>query len=385
MIIKNGLVFGADQKFSNRNVYIKNNIIADDSYTPADPGEIIDAAGCYVLPGFVDMHTHGAMNFDFCDADITGIETMLGYYGSHGVTSVILTTNTYPEAVITDAVLAALPYFDMKGYGAVLRGVNLEGPFISYNKRGAQKPEYLMLPDIDFFKRVFDLSNGYVRLIDLAPELPGALGFIEKACKKCTVSLAHTEASYDEAAAAFDAGASSVTHLFNGMNAFTHRAPGVVGAAADKAAFIELISDGFHVHPAMVRAVFKIFGPERVCLISDSMRATGMPNGDYDIGGQIAHVEDGKSTLASDSATIAGSVVNLADMCRRAIGFGVPIEYVVRAATLNPAMAAGINKDVGSLQPGKRADVVIWDKDFNTKAVICAGDSLDCAASSQCR
>lgn len=376
MIIKNGLVFGADCAFSVRDVYIKDGKIADAPGGSAAQEEIYDAGGDYVLPGFVDIHTHGAVGADYCDADPAGVETMLAWYGSMGVTSVVFATMSLPEPAIAGAIRASLPFFDKDGCGAVLRGVNMEGPFISRNKRGAQNPDHLMNPDLSFFERIFDIAGGYVRFVDLAPELPGATEFIRQAAKKCPASLAHTEATYLEASAAFDAGASHVTHLFNGMAPFSHREPGVVGAAADKADFAEIICDGVHVHPAAVRAAFRLFGERRICLISDSMRAAGMTDGEYEIGGQAVRVADGKATLAEDDQVIAGSVVCLADMCRRAVGFGIPVEHAVRAATLNPAAAAGISDTVGSIDKGKRADVVIWDRQLRTKAVFSAGRRL---------
>ena len=376
MIIKNGLVFGADCAFTARDVFIEHETIVEPYGLASDSEEFFDAEGDYVLPGFVDIHTHGAVNHDFCDADREGLETMLAWYGNQGVTSVVFATMAYPEPVIADAVRAAVPYLGKAGYGAVLRGVNMEGPFFSQNKRGAQNPDYLTYPDIGFFERISSLSQGYLRFVDLAPELPGAMDFIRGASNKCAVSLAHTEASYDIASAAFEAGATHVTHLFNGMPVFSHREPGVVGAAFDKAAFIEIISDGFHIHPAAVRAAFRMFGARRVCLISDSMRAAGMPDGEYEIGGQAVRVCDGKAVLAGETAAIAGSVVNLADMCRRAVRFGVPIEYAVQAAAPNPAIAAGLYHEVGSLDPGKRADIVIWDPELKMKAVFCAGKRI---------
>ena len=408
MRIKNGLVFGADCKFSPRDIFFKNGTIVEEPggysttgnaatedagsvYTgrrntgsgyaipkdaspkDASPEDTYDADGNYVLPGFIDIHTHGAMGYDMCDANPEGIEAMLAYHGGHGVTSVVLATMSYPEPVIAAAIQTSTRYFDKTGYGAVLRGVNLEGPYLSRNKCGAQNPGYLENPDLDAFERLVEVSQEHVRLVDLAPELPGAVDFIKEACKKCAVSLAHTEASYDVASAAFDAGASHVTHLFNAMPPFTHREPGVVGAAMEKAGFVELISDGVHIHPAAIRAAFRMFGEQRVCLISDSMRATGMPDGLYEIGGQAVRVENGRAALEGNPAAIAGSVVNLAEMCRRAVGFGIPVEHVVRAATLSPATAAGLGNEVGSLEPGKRADIVICDRELNVVAVFCAG------------
>ena len=173
------------------------------------------------------------------------------------------------------------------------------------------------------FDRLYELSGDAIKLIDVAPELPGAVPFIERASKKCVVSIAHTTANYDQAKAAFAAGASHVTHLFNAMPPFNHRDPGVVGAASDDAAHVEMISDGIHLHPAVVRSVFRWFGAERVCLISDSMRAAGMPNGVYSLGGQTVYMTDGKATL--EDGTIAGSATCLAECFRRAVSFGVPL------------------------------------------------------------
>lgn len=376
MIIQNGLVFEAYGAFSSRDVFVDGNTIAASPRADGVPDEVIDAGGGYVLPGFVDIHTHGAMNYDLCDADPNGIEAILAYHGSQGVTTVVPATMAYPEPVIEKIVRTTLPYFNKDGYGAVLRGINLEGPFISLQKRGAQNPDNLVNPDLDFFNRMFALSEKHILLVDLAPELPGALKFIQEISEKCVVSLAHTDATYDEAIAAFEAGASHVTHLFNGMPPLNHREPGVIGAAADKATFVEIISDGFHLHPAIVRSAFRMFGADRVCLISDSMRATGMPDGEYDLGGQRVNVSNGKATLTGGNFSIAGSAVNLADMCRRAIGFGVPIEHAVRAATLNPARAVGLDGKIGTIEVGKRADLVIWDSELRTKEVICAGKRI---------
>ena len=207
--------------------------------------------------------------------------------------------------------------------------------------------------------------------MDVSPELPGALYFIRKASKMCTVSIAHTCATYEEAKAGFAAGATHTTHLFNAMPAFTHRAPGVVGAAADDAAHVEIISDGIHLHPAVVRAVFAMFGNDRVCLISDSMRAAGMPNGEYSLGGQKVFMNDGKATL--EDGTIAGSATCLAECFRRAVKFGVPLETALKAATINPAKAVNLFDEVGSITTGKRADVLILNKETLQPETIFIG------------
>lgn len=375
MVIRNGTVFTSDMELVQADVALQGDKIEQIAPPGTLQGDGIDAAGCYVLPGFVDIHTHGCVNSDFCDADASGLEKMMDYYGKQGITSVVPATMSFNEPILTDVLETALPYFDKEGHGAVLRGVNMEGPFLNMDKKGAQNSEYIVDPQVQMFDNLYNKCGGRIRLVDIAPELPGSLDFIRAVSGKCTVSLAHTNANYDEAFAAFEAGASHVTHLFNAMPPFTHRAPGVVGAASDKASHVEIISDGYHLHPSVVRAVFMWFGAQRVCLVSDSMRATGMPDGDdYNLGGQRVFMKAGKATLAD--GTIAGSATNLADCCRRAIGFGVPMQQALRAATSNPAKAAGLDTIVGSIAPGKRADILVWDKDLNNRHVLVGGKDI---------
>ena len=371
MIIRNGLVFRRDG-FFEKDMAFENGIITDIAPAGVLRGDGFNAAGAYVTPGFVDIHTHGCVNNDFCDADPSGYEEMLAYYGSQGITSVLVTTMSYGEDVLSNITQTALRYIDKKGYGAVLRGVNMEGPFISEAKRGAQNPEYIMNPDADLFNRLYSAFKGKIRLLNMAPELPGSMELISHAAKFCTVSLAHTVADYDCAASAFAAGASHVTHLFNAMPGFGHRQPGVIGAAFDGAAQVEIISDGVHLHPSVVRAMFKMFGPHRICLVSDCIRGTGMPNGEYELGGQAIIIKDGRSNLVNGGA-IAGSAMNLTDCFRQAVKSGVPLVDAVRAASYNPARAVSISFDVGSLEPGKTADILIMDADLRVIAVFAAG------------
>lgn len=373
MVVNNGLVFGEDCRFSMADLAFEEGRIT--KIAPAGSlaaSDAIDAGGGYVLPGFVDIHTHGCMGQDVSDGKPEGLEKMLAYYGGNGVTSVVPATMSFNEAILAGVLNAIKPYFKKDGHGAVLRGVNMEGPFFNKEKSGAQNPEYIQHPDGDMFERLYEASGGNIAMVDVAPELPGSMEFITKASRKCTVSLAHTTADYDIAIKAFEAGASHVTHLFNAMPPFTHRQPGVIGAASDKAAHVEIISDGIHLHPSVVRAAFKWFGGDRVCLVSDSMRGAGLPDGEYDLGGLMVKLEKDKATLVGTD-TIAGSATNLAECCRRAVRFGVPIEQAVRAATLNPAKATGIDNEVGSLMPGKRADIVIWTRDLQTSEVIIGG------------
>ena len=375
MIIRNGLVFGADCAFTKADLAFENGIITNIAPAGSMPGDGFDAAEAYVLPGFVDIHTHGCVNSDFCDADPAGLERMLAYYGRHGVTSVVFAAMSFSEGELAGIIHAAVPYFGKRGYGAVLRGVNMEGPFINPDRRGAQNPDNIIVPDTGMFDRLYAVSRGNIRLLGIAPELPGGLELVRHAAKSCAVSLAHTCADYDVSSAAFAAGAGHVTHLFNAMPPFDRREPGVVGASFDHAATVEIISDGVHLHPSVVRAMFEMFGASRICLVSDSVRGTGMPDGEYELGGQVIILKDGCSLLA-DGGTIAGSAVNLPDCCRRAVKFGIPLENVVCAASKNPARAAAIDSVAGSLEPGKSADILVWDADLRTIAVFAGGERV---------
>ncbi len=372
MILKNGFVFTGEGTFRTADVEIAGDRIV--RVAPAGTlhgDEEMDVHGKYVTPGFIDIHIHGAKGSDFCDNGPQDIETIAAYLGSEGVTSFCGTTMAFSEEILTNVLGGAKPYVGKDGYGAVLRGVNMEGPFFSKAKKGAQAEEYIVDPNYAMFERLFTVSGGNIRLVDIAPELPGSLDFIAKASEKCTVSIAHTTADYEQAKAACLAGASHVTHLFNAMPPFNHRDPGVVGAASDYAAHVEIISDGIHLHPAVVRSVFEWFGDDRVCLISDSMCACGMPNGDYALGGQKVLMADGKATLAD--GTIAGSATCLALCVRRAVSFGVPIESVLKAATMNPAKAVHVYDEVGSIEVGKRADILVLDIGLNPEHIFIGG------------
>ena len=372
MILKNGLVFTENAEFVPADVELAGEAIV--KVAPAgtlDGEEVLDVSGRYVTPGFVDIHIHGSKGSDFCDAGAEHIETMCEYLGSVGVTSFCGTTMAFDEPILTNILTVAKPYIGKETGGAVLRGVNMEGPFINKAKKGAQAEKYVMEPDTAMFDRLYELCGGAIKLVDMAPEVNGALPFIQHASKKCVVSIAHTCANYEEARAGFEAGATHVTHLFNAMPPFAHRDPGVVGAASDYARHVEMISDGVHLHPAVVRSVFRLFGDERVCLISDSMRAAGMPNGVYSLGGQTVYLTDGKATL--EDGTIAGSATCLAECFRRAVSFGVKLESALKAATINPAKAVGLFETLGSVTVGKRADVLVLDKALQPEHIFIGG------------
>ncbi len=330
----------------------------------------VDCAGSYtVVPGFVDVHIHGCAGADTCDATREALEAMAAFLLAHGVTSFCPTTMTTSRETIQAALLAAKDMMDHPmEEGARVVGVNMEGPFIAKERKGAQKEEDILPPDFPLFQRFYEESGGIVRLVDVAPEQPGGLDFVEKASQLCTVSIAHTTADYDQAKAAFDKGVTHATHLFNAMSGLHHRKPGVVGAVFDDSRVRgELICDGFHIHPAVLRAAFRLLG-DRALIVSDSMRANGMPEGEaFDLGGQMVTVHQGKALLPD--GTIAGSVTNLHQEIKNLVSFGVPFEQAVKAATLLPARAIGLDGEIGSIAPGKRADLVVLDENLDITAV----------------
>jgi len=334
--------------------------------------------GPYIIPGLIDIHTHGAAGFDFSEASPDEIREMSLFYAKNGVTSFLATTITEPADALAGA-MKNIALFERPENGARCLGINMEGPFLSYEKRGAHQADFLMAPDIGMFEQMNALSKNGIKLVSVAPELPGAMAFIREASKACGVSLAHSAAGYDIASEAFENGASHVTHLYNAMSPFSHRDPGIPGAAMDAGACVEIICDGIHLHPSVIRAVYRMF-KERVCMISDSVRATGLPDGEYELGGLPIIIKDGKSTLLD--GTIAGSIITLMQGVRNAVSFGVPPADAATAATFNNAHAIGAEKAVGTLSEGKLADIVVLDEDLNIQAVYIGGREISLSLSS---
>lgn len=371
MRIQNVKVYTEERTFRAGEIFIKDGRFVRQE---EKPGEILDGEGCWAIPGLIDIHFHGCMGYDFCDGSREALEAIARYQASVGVTAMAPAAMSLPVGELEKILLVAADARRRGGGGADLLGVNMEGPFISKVKKGAQNQAYILPASLEIFCRFQRAADGLVKYIAVAPEELGALAFVQQAKKEAVVSLAHTNADYDTAKAAFDAGASHVVHLYNGMSAFSHRSPGVVGAAADSPhVTAELICDGVHVHPAAVRAAFKMFGSGRIILVSDSMRATGMPDGTYTLGGQAVRVEGKRATLASDG-TLAGSVTNLMDCMRIAVQkMGIPLEAAVACATANPAKSLGVYDQYGSISPGKKANLVLLDSSLEAKAVIKDG------------
>lgn len=373
MRITGGQVFDLEQGFVSRDVCTDGALI---SMCSGDK-RVLDATGCYVIPGLVDVHFHGCMGEDFSDATPDGLQAIADYELSQGITYICPAGMTFPEEQLA-AICRNTAHHRMHNTGgAEVVGLHLEGPFLSTAKKGAQNGDFLHSPDEKMLLRLQEAAEGCIRLVTVAPEEKGALSFISTAVEMgITVSVGHTAADYDTAMAAFAAGATHTTHLFNGMPPLHHRMPGVIAAAFESPGVrAELICDGVHIHGAMVRLAFNLFGDNRMVLISDSLRATGMPDGQYPFGGQEIEVHGNRATIVGHPETLAGSVTSLMGCLRQAVAFGIPLPDAIRACTYNPACAIGIDNIAGSLEVGKQASLVLLDeKDLSIRNIIFHGN-----------
>lgn len=418
MIIKNGTVFMSNASFQKADIVLKNDTIVQvcTGVCPSDmmgafsdtqgSPDIYDASDCYVVPGFTDIHFHGCVGHDLCNGDLDGLHMMAEYELSCGITQICPATMTLSEEKLSSIVSYVKEYHDMAAgaknsvshntvagvkssvshnvtvgvkvtsattlFGAQLVGINLEGPFISHAKKGAQNPDYIVAPDREMFLRLKEKAPSLIKLITIAPETENAMDFIEEFHKEIAISIGHTAADYQTAKTAFDKGAKHVTHLFNAMPPFAHRDAGVIGAAFDaKGTYVELICDGVHISDSVIRSVFALFGEDRVVLISDSMMAAGMPDGTYTLGGQPVHVKCSFATL--EDGTLAGSVTNLMKCFLHAVSIGIPLESALKAVTINPARAIGVDDRYGSIEASKTANLLILNRDLSLRDVFFRG------------
>ena len=384
MIIDNVKVYTEEKTFVKGGIMLDGDkiqrVYAEEEKPQFAEEEVLDGDGAYAIPGLIDLHFHGCKGDDFCDGTPEAIERIAEYEASIGVTAIAPATMTLPVEELKQILSVAAKY-KKKGTSpkaADLVGINMEGPFISKVKKGAQDERNIIPCSAEIEEQFLEASDGLVKFIGIAPEdNEDYLEFIEEMKGKVNISLAHTNADYDTAKKAFDAGANHAVHLYNAMPAFTHRAPGVVGAVYDgKHVMAEIICDGIHIHPAMVRATFEMMGADRMILISDSMRATGMPDGQYTLGGLDVKVVGKRATLVSDGA-IAGSATNLADCMRTVVKeMQIPLETAVACATINPAKSLGIDDQYGSIKAGKKADIVLLKDNLDLQAVVKDGVRL---------
>lgn len=375
MRITGGQVFDLESGFTARDVCTDGALIAETS----GDDRVLDASGCYVIPGLVDVHFHGCVGEDFSDATAEGLQRIADFELSQGVTYICPAGMTLPEEQLTAICENVAAHRAKNTGGAEVVGAHLEGPFLSTAKKGAQNGAFLHDPDVPMLQRLQAAAEGCVKLVTMAPEQPNAMEFIRAAkAMGITVSVGHTTADYDTAMEAFRNGASHATHLYNGMPSIHHRAPGVIGAAFDSPGVMaELICDGVHIHGAVVRMTFQLFGRERMILISDSLRATGMPDGQYPFGGQEIEVHGNRATIVGHPETLAGSVTSLMGCLRQAVKFGIPVADAVRACTYNPAAAIGIDGRAGTLDIGKAASLILLDqKDLSIRSIVFNGKTV---------
>ena len=372
MILKNATVFNGDFEKVRADVAIEGERISKIGDLSGE--DELDLTDMTVMPGLIDIHIHGCGGADAGDATPEALETMSQTLVKNGITSFCPASMTLSFEELTK-IFANIDEMKNKVGGAYIHGANMEGPYIAMSKKGAQNPLYVRNPDKEEFKRFFDGCNGSIKVVDIAPECDGGDEFIKEIQPICPVSIAHTDAGYDEAVHAIELGVRHITHLFNAQSGLHHRKPGVVGAAFDvgkeKGVRAELICDGFHIHPATLRIAFRAMGEDGTVIVSDSMKAAGCPDGDYDLGGQPVYVRDGKALLAD--GTIAASTSNVYKELKNVISFGIPEKQAVKSATINPAKAIRADRETGSIEEGKLADILVVDKDYNIRLVIVKG------------
>ena len=376
LVIKGGTVFTPFSRIDNGRVYIKNGRIAKvgKRISRFSGVETVDASGMMVVPGFVDTHVHGGSGSDVMDGTAEAVRKIASYHARFGTTSMVATTTTESFDRIIRAVRAARAVIERRTDGAEVVGIHLEGPYINPERRGAQNVKHVRLPSLREFKRILDESANRVRIVTLAPEIKRGVEFIA-ALKNMGIVLSagHSNASYADMVSAIDAGITHVTHIFNGMRELHHREPGIVGAALTREELtVSVIADGVHVHPNVIELLFKAKGVDNIILITDAIRAAGMSDGTYELGGLHVTVKRGVCRLAS--GTLAGSTLTMNMAVKNMIDFlGIPLSDALKMASTNAAKIIGFADSKGSLEEGKDADIAILDEDFNVKSTIVKG------------
>ena len=369
MIIKNGLVLKGDFTFEQTDIEFDDKIIG---IAKNDGEDFFDASGCYVVPGLVDTHFHAAMGETFIDFNEDTAKIITEFELKNGTTSMVPAISAAPEEKMTKAVKYLLE--QMKKHPSI-RGIHLEGPFFAPKFKGAHLPENIRVPSVEEAERLIDAGEGAGKRITMAPELPGGFETVRYITSRgVTVSVGHSDATFEQATDAFACGATQTTHTFNAMSPLNHRAPGLAGAAMAEDVNCELICDFFHIHKDVVKLMFKVKGADKINMITDSEVGTGMPDGEFSVNGRTLTVRD-KKTFTEDG-TIAGGTSVLLDGVRNVVTLGVPLADALKTATINPARAAGIDSIAGSLEIGKSADILVLDSQPEIKAVFFAGKRI---------
>jgi N-acetylglucosamine-6-phosphate deacetylase len=339
---------------------------------------VLDYPGATLAPAFLDVHIHGAAGHDVMEATPEALSAIGSFLASRGTGSFLATTVTAPVDTTLRALSGLAKLLTQPPAEGQARpiGIHLEGPFLSHTKRGVQPAEHLLPPDLGLFDRLFEAAEGHVRLMTLAPELPGAAELAAHATARgVRISMGHSNATAAETRAAIAAGAVSATHTFNAMRPLDHREPGILGTVlTTDSLFAELICDGIHTAPELVKLWWRAKGPERAILVTDAMSATGMPDGEYQLGGLAVQVANGKATAGG---VLAGSVLTLDRALANFVEFtGAPLDQALRLLTANPAAMTGLGAQAGSLAVGQPANLVALDVAGRLVASIQNGQPL---------
>lgn len=366
MIFRNGSIYNDDFELVAADLVVKGDKIVEilEPGSDYDDSEVIDISGKKILPGLIDVHIHGSKGADTMDASVEGLNDMSQYLASLGVTSFLPTTMTTPVEDLLEA-FSLNP--DLKG--AKMLGFNMEGPFMNVGNRGAHREDQVRPATIEEMKQYLDIAK--VKIVTIAPETEGALDFIEALGDDVVMSIGHTLADFDTTMEAIRRGAKSLTHTFNAMPSIHHRNPGVIPAAVVSGIYGELIADGYHIHPAVVYSAYRLFGRDRLILISDAIRAAGLEDGEYELGGQTMRVVDSKAI--TPDGKIGGSTGNCWMCLTNAVKYGIPESDALRMVSINPATLIKENHRKGSLAVGKDADFVITDDALKIDSVYIMG------------
>jgi N-acetylglucosamine-6-phosphate deacetylase len=375
-ILSGGKIVTPTQVIENHTIILEGEIISaiipDQKFIVEKNDHTINTQGKWVTPGLIDIHVHGSNLADAMDANPKSINTLNQFFASRGVTGYLLTTGTASNSDISAAINCFQEYSPTKS-GAVPLGIHLEGPYLCEERKGAQPAIHLRDPEPVIYKGWF--NSGKILLMTVAPELDGALDLIKAGVKQgVEFAVGHSVASYEVMQEAIERGLRQATHTFNGMNPLHHRRPGVLGAVlSDDRLFAQVIADGVHVHPAVVNALVKAKGINRTILITDSIRAAGMGNGEYDLLGQTVSVKGNVARIASGS--LAGSVLTMDQAVRNTMTFcDIPFAQAIQMASLTPAKSLNLHTERGALEPGLRADVTIFSQDYSVETTIVGGN-----------
>lgn len=372
--IKNSTILSDEERLYSHSIIIENDLIKQITPSNFDDSNfdlVINANNCLVIPGLIDIHVHGCMGIDTMDGNFDSLQTMSKYFASKGVTSFLPTTVTASSSDI-DSAIKCISNFHHSGNGAKVLGLHLEGPYLDEDYKGAQLSNHLRKAKPDEYLPW--LESGVVKLFTVAPEVEGVLDLIEMGRKfNVRFAVGHSQASYDQMIKAIDRGLDQATHLFNGMPSLHHRSPGIVGAVlTDKRVYAQIISDGNHIHPAVINLVLRTKGIEKTIIITDGISATGCKNGKYRLGDQLVDVKNGVARTVSGS--LAGSTLTMDIAVHNVMKFSkLPFEKVIQSATIVPARSLGLDGHLGKVKPGYKADLVLLDEKLEPNKTIVDG------------